>query len=130
MSVTLEIEAEIMRAHEANPKRFSPFRVAKQVGATISEVIAVVNKNREPEGTPFEGSIKRQGLARFIVASRRVTDPGWDNSHEGVVRARRGYEAGTHDMATHREGKWLHLCLFPLVRQRRARPGYFTGAKL
>lgn len=129
MSVTPEIEADILRAHEANPKRFSPFKVAKQVGATIGEVLAVVNKHQAIE-TPYEGQIERPELGRFIVASRRISDGGWNNSDPGVLLARRGFEAGTHDMATYRDGKWLHLCSFPLIRPRRARPGFFTGKAL
>lgn len=129
MSVTPEIEADILRAHGANPKRFSPFKVAKQVGATIGEVLAVVNKHKAID-TPYDGQVQRASLERFIVASRRVTEGGWNNDDVGVHQARRAYEAGTHDMATYRDGPWLHLCSFPLQRPRRARPGFFTGKAL
>lgn len=129
MAVTPEIEADIMRAYNLNPKRFSPFRVAKSVGATLGEVIAAVNRNKDTNSDEVSG-IARRELEPYIVASRRIMDPGWNNEDAGVVRARRAYEAGTHDMATHREGGWIHLCLFPLSRPRRARPGYFTGGAL
>jgi len=126
VAVTPEIEADIMRAYNLNPKRFSPFRVAKSVGATMSEVIAVVNRNKDTHTDEVTGVTRRE-LEPYIVASRRVMEAGWNNEDVGVSRARRAYEAGTHDMATHREGPWLHLCSFPLHRPRRARPGYFTG---
>ena len=129
MSVTPEIEADILRAHGANPKRFSPFKVAKQVGATIGEVLAVVNKHKAVE-VRHDGQVERPELGRFIVASRRVAAGSWDNTDPGVAQARRNYEAGTHDMATYRDGPWLHLCSFPLMRPRRARPGFFTGKAL
>lgn len=118
-----------MRLHDLNPNRFQPFRVAKAVGATVGEVLRVV---AEAKGTPgtFSGDLARATLAPYVVASRRATDAGWNNEDPGVMKARRGYEAGTHDMATHREGKWLHLCSFPLARPVRPRPRYFTGAKL
>ena len=129
MAVTPEIEAEIMRAYNANPKRFSPFRVAKAVGATINEVTTVVNRNKEVHNDEIVGVVRRE-LEPYIAASRRVMDAGWNNDDDGVVRARRAYEAGTHEMATHREGGWLHLCSFPRARPRRACPGYFTGGTL
>lgn len=126
MSVTPEIEAEILRAHGAHPSRFSPFRVAKQVGATVSEVLDVVKKH-EASPMSFDGTVRRPELARFIVASRRASEAGWNNEDVGVVEARRRFCAGTHDMAKHREGIWLHLCSFPLSRPRKARPHYFQA---
>lgn len=129
MAVTPEIEADIMRAYNANPKRFSPFRVAKSVGATMSEVIAVVNRNKDTCPETATGVARRE-LEPFILASRRIMDAGWDNKSEGVLTARRRFEAGTHDMATHRDGGWIHLCSIPLARPRRARPGFFTGVVL
>lgn len=128
MTVTPEIEAEIMRAHGANPKRFSPFKVAHATGVNISDVLATVRKNSATmtDGTEHSGGQGRPDLADVIIASRRVMDAGWDNADPGVVEARARYCAGTHDMATHRDGAWLHLCSFPLTRPRRPRPGYFA----
>lgn len=124
MAITPEIEAEILRAYNLNPKRTSPFRIARDVGATTGEVIGVLKRNQEP-GT-YTGDVTRVELVPFIVASRRATEAGWDNTDEAIIRARAAYEAGTHDMATHREGPWLHLCSIPVHRKRRARPGYFS----
>jgi hypothetical protein len=124
VAVTPEIEADIMRLHDQNPKRFSPFRVAKQVGATMAEVIATVNQNKVIEGTDFSGTISRVGLLRFIVASRPYGS--WDNTDEGVIEARRRYDAGTHTMATHRENGWMHLCSIPLRRPVRAVRRYYA----
>lgn len=125
MSVTPEIEADILRRHASNPLRFSPFRVAKQVGATIGEVLAVINQKKD-EVIVFDGAVDRQRLEPFIVASRQASNPGWDNEDDGVQMARARFCAGTHDMATHRENGWLHLCSFPLVVRRKPRPGYFN----
>ena len=126
MSVTPEIEADIMRAHRANPSRFSPFKVAKQVGATVGEVIATVNRNRTSDQIEVSAVVRAE-REPYIGASRRASDPGSNTADGGVVRARQAFEAGTHDMATHRDGGWLHLCSFLLARPRKPRPGYFTG---
>lgn len=129
MSVTPEIEADILRAHGLNPKRFSPFKVAKQVGATIGEVLAVVNQHKAVE-VVHDGALTRAELTPFIVASRRAGEGSWNNTEPGVAQARRDYEAGTHDMASYRDNGWLHLCSFPLSRPRRPRPGFFIGKAL
>jgi repressor of nif and glnA expression len=130
VSVTPEIEAEILRALDANPKRFSAIRIAKSVGATMAEVKAVVNRYRAQVLNETSGAITRAELEVYITAARRVTEHGWNNADEGVIAARRAFEAGTHDMATYRDGPWLYLCSFPLSRRRPPRPGYFTGRPL
>jgi hypothetical protein len=126
MAVTPEIEAEIIKAFEMNPKRFSPFKTSKRVGATLEEVLSVVTKHKGAN-VAYDGRLRRPELERFILASRRVSEPAWDNEDAGIVMARRLFEAGTHDMATHRDNGWFHLLCIPLNRPRRARPGYFTG---
>lgn len=130
MSVTPEIEADILRRYDQNPQRFSPFRVAKQVGATMSEVLSVVKKNKDriPAGEEL-GLVARGDLEPYIVASRHASSGSWNNEDVGVARARRLFCEGTHTMATHREGAWLHLCLFPLRRPVKPRPTYFDGGK-
>lgn len=132
MSVTPEIEADILRIHGLNPKRFSPFRASKTVGATVEEVMAVVRRHslNTTESSEHSGGVGRAELEPYIVASRRINDRGWENTDPGVHRARLLFEAGTHDMATHRDGAWLHLCSIPLSRHRKPRPGYFTGRPL
>lgn len=129
MSVTPEIEAEIMARHRRSSHRFSPFKVGRAVGCSTQEVIDVVNRHRGQmaDGSEHNGGKGRPDLQDYIRASRRVNAGGWDNSDVGVRMARRAYEAGTHTMATHRDGAWLHLCSIPLRRPVKARPGYFTG---
>lgn len=123
--ITPEIQAEIMQLYTSNPRRFSPFKVAKKVGATASEVLRVINSLDELNIVVVPGITRRPRLARYVVASREADSRGWDNKNPDIVAARERYCAGTHDLATYREGRWLHLCSFPLMRPRRPRPNYF-----
>lgn len=129
MSVTPEIEAEILAIYRANPKRFSTFKAGRKVGVSSTEVMAVVAKHRDTvaDGREHNGGAGRPELEPFIVASKRASEP-WNNKDTGVAHARAAYCAGTHDMATHRDGAWLHLCLFKLARPRPARPNFFAKA--
>lgn len=62
-------------------------------------------------------------MQQFAVARKKADQP-WDNSVEAIDAARNAYEAGTHIMATGRDGDWLILYSIP---QRRVtpRPGCF-----
>jgi hypothetical protein len=131
VALTPEIEAAVLRIYRANPKRFSPFKTAKSEGISIAEVNSVIAKNRHElaSGAEHSNGAGRPDLQEYIVATRRAIDSGWDNQDIGVARARSLFASGTHTMATHRDGAWLHLCLFPLAKPIPARPNYFaTGA--
>lgn len=127
MAVTPEIEADVLRIFRNNPKRFSPFKAANQVGASLGEVLSIVRayKDVPVERVEHNDGAGREDLQAYIVAARRASDLGWNNDDTGVVEARRRFCAGTHDMATHRDGPWLLLCSFPLQRKRTPRPNYF-----
>jgi hypothetical protein len=127
MTTTPEIKAEILRAYNANPSRFSPFKTAKLVGVSMATVLEVVDDHRQNnEGVSGKTrSAGRDDLLPYVVASRRANAPGWDNNEPAVANARQQFAAGTHTMATHRDGGWLHLCLFPLKRPIAPRLNYF-----
>lgn len=126
MSITPEMEAEILAAHAANPKRFSPFKVSRQVGTSVAEVLRIVNEKVEGRAPPALHTRRdRVDLADYIIASRRVSDGCWDNDSEAVRSARAAVCAGTHTMATHRNGDWQYLCLFRLQRPIAPNPTYF-----
>jgi len=116
LAVTPEIEADVLRIFGANPKRFSPSKTSRQVGCSTGEVIDIVRRNRHfvTDGNEHNSGAGREDLQPFIVASRRVSDRGWNNDDPAVASARASFCAGTHTMATHRDGPWLHLCLIPL----------------
>jgi hypothetical protein len=125
MPLTPEMEAEILSAHDANPKRFSPFKVSRQVGTSVAEVLRVVNSRVEGRTAPVLYNRDRVELAPYIIASRRVSDGCWDNDSEAIRDARAQVSAGTHTMATHRNGEWQYLCLFPLRRPASPNPNCF-----
>lgn len=127
MAITPEIEAEVLRIYRANPKRFSPSKTSRAVGCGTGDVNEIVRRNRHTitDGVEHNSGAGREDLQHLIVASRRVSERGWNNDDQAIVDARAAFCAGTHTMATHRDGAWLHLCLIPLMRQRPARPNYF-----
>lgn len=126
MAITPEMEAEIVAAHAANPRRFSPFKVSRQVGASVAEVLRVVNSKVEGRVAPaLQSRRDRTDLTDYIVASRRVSDGCWDNNSEEIRNARALVCAGTHTMATHRNGDWQYLCVFRLEQPVTPNPHYF-----
>lgn len=107
-------------------KHRSPSKVARNLGISIRDVLSV---DEELSGRPrivreerFEG-LGRPELRQFTVARKRAMAV-WDVADPNIVEAREAYEAGTHDMATGRDGDWLILYSFPL-RKSQPRPNYF-----
>lgn len=125
MSLTPEVEAEVLRVYRQTR---SPFKTAKKVGhIDVSDVFAVINKHEGEISTAQErhGGFGREELRDHLVARRKITVSGWNNADPLIAKAREDYEAGTHIMATGRDGGWLLLYSIP----RRGRPdpqvGYF-----
>ena len=113
-----EILAEFRRVR-------SPFKVAKNLGVEVSVVWEVVDDNPDalsPRAERFEGE-GRPDLRPFIVAKKRV-GTSWNNDDPKVAQARLDYEAGTHDMMTHRDGNFEFLISKPQKRVT-PRPDYF-----
>lgn len=112
-----------------NPKRFTPSKVSKDAGISVGEVLSIINskKAQQGHGREHSGGEGREDLRDFFVARRRANDPGWDNGDPDVAAARAAVCAGTHTMATHRDGPWLFLCSIPLDRPVARQPHYFLA---
>jgi hypothetical protein len=105
----------------------SPFKVANACGVDVKIVWQIVDENKDKLSSYAErhGGKGRPEMEQFLVASRHANDREWNNKDEGIVRARAAYEAGTHIMATGRDGQWLLLYLIPRKGPKQPRPGYF-----
>lgn len=105
----------------------SPFKVANLLDIDVKEVWAIIDSHpdaavRHPERHGGEG---RPSLRPFFVAKRK-TNEAWDNKNDqGCVLARERFCAGTHTMATHRDGSNVFLCSIPLKKRVAPRPDYF-----
>jgi hypothetical protein len=127
MTITPEIQSEILAEYAKNPQRFSPFRTAKALGVPIQDVMATVDKSKDLTArmtVRFDG-YGRPEMQDYFVARRRAMAQGWDNNEEVIAQARANFEEGTHDMATGRDGPWLILYAIPR-RRKTPRPGYFN----
>jgi len=120
--ITPEIEKELMVQYR---RTRSPFKAAKAVGIAPADAWAIIDKHKDDQFEErFEGR-GRPELERYAIATRRASERGWDNDAPAVAEARAAYEAGTHTMATGRDGQWLILYLIPLRRPVPARANYF-----
>ncbi len=124
MAVTPQIENEILITHQ---KTRSPFKTATIVGVDVQDVFAVLKKHEQSVGIGAErfGGKGRPELEPFTVARRRANETGWDNSEPAIAQARADYAAGTHEMATGRDGGWLILYTIPRRRVDTTRADYF-----
>lgn len=125
MAITPEIEAEILREYRSTR---SPYKVSRKVGVTIEEVLLTIENHEDKLSAAPErfGGWGRPDISSFFVARRKASERTWDNTSSEIALARANYEAGTHIMATGRDGAWLLLYSFP----RKGRPdrnlqGYF-----
>lgn len=103
----------------------SPFKVAKNLGYDVQVVWSVIDENPDALTVREErfGGEGRPDLRPYIVAKKR-SNQSWDNNDPGVAKARARYEAGTHDMMTHRDGGFEFLVSRPQKRVT-PRPDYF-----
>lgn len=123
LELTPDIREEILRDLR---KTRAPARTAKNTGYGIRLVLQVLEEDNHPR--PFReekyGGMGRPELQGFIVSRKRPWE-AWDNANEPVAGARAAYEAGTHEMATGRDGDWLILYLIPRKKVDPHRAGYF-----
>jgi len=114
-----EIAADLLKTR-------APSRTAKNLGYSIQLVLEVAEEESRPRSRYTErfGGLGRPELARYTVARKRVWDLGWDNKSGSISKARADYEAGTHEMATGRDGEWLILYSIPRTKVE-PRPNYF-----
>lgn len=103
----------------------SPYKVANNLGFDVKDVWAVIDENPDAAVQNVErwGGEGRPDLRQYFVASTRCADR-WDNDAPGVALARAAYEAGTHDLMTHRDGAVKFLVLRP-QKKTTPRPDYF-----
>lgn len=122
--ITPEIEAEIV----ASLKRTrSPFRVATKVGVDVNTVMQILEKNEDKlsEIPERNGGLGREELRPYVVARRLASETSWDNDDPKISEARDNFEAGTHIMATGRDGAYLILYSIPRKGRPDPNPDYF-----
>jgi len=126
--ITPEIVDEVLRLHSQNPKRFSPFKASRSVGIDVADVFQIIEQNKDRLNRSEEqyGGFGRPDIQQYVVARRRADEREWDNTDPAIAKARADYEAGTHEMATGRDGSWLILYSIPRKVQAHDRVGYFT----
>lgn len=124
MAITPEIIEDTLRHYKQTR---SPFKTATKVGITVTEVLQIVDSQQDKLSSVQErhGGFGRPALQPFIVARRRALDREWDNGDTKVALARENYEAGTHIMATGRDGSWLILYSVPRRGRPDPMPDYF-----
>ena len=120
-----EIVADVLRTYRQT--RNSPFKTARLCGIEVADVFAIVDTNQGKLDAAHEhnGGLGREELIPYTVSRRRADDRSWDNTEPAIVKARADFEAGTHEMATGRDGKWLILYSIPRRRREPNRDGYF-----
>jgi len=118
------LDAEIL---EEYAKHHSLFKTARKLGVDVSYVSQVVEaapSQVAPDLSQcrFEGNGDPEKEAYLV--GRMLATEVWDNSIPAVAEARGNFEAGTHDLATGRDGPYILLYSFPrAVKQ--PRPNYF-----
>lgn len=124
MSLTQQQENEILVLHQ---KTRSPFKTAQTLDIELQVVFDVLDKNKRRTGAPVEhnGGLGRPEMVPFTVARRLASDLGWDNKSPEIAKAREDYAAGTHEMATGRDGAWLIMYSIPRKRVDKTRGDYF-----
>lgn len=104
----------------------SSTKAANSLGIDIRVVLPIADElANEPRGTrvaKFNGDGPPH-LRPYLVAKKKAWE-AWENRLPEISDARAKFEAGTHDLATGRDGQWLYLYCFPQVKVT-PRPGYF-----
>jgi hypothetical protein len=113
---------------EEYAKHNSLFKTARKFGVAVEYINDIV-RSQKIEQVPDTSTCAFEGFGdpekkKYLVA-RNLANQSWDNNRPEVASARSKYEAGTHDMATGRDGPWLLLYLFPRAVPK-PRPNYFT----
>lgn len=123
----MELSDEIIEDVLLEYKRTrSPFRTANLTGLDASVVWSIIEEhsNKLTAYPERHGGYGRFEVEKYIVARRTVTSRSWDNTDPAIADARLSYEAGTHELATGRDGGWLILYAIPRKKVT-PRPNYF-----
>lgn len=124
--LTPEVENDILQSFKRSR---SPFKTAIDCGVEVAVVWQVIDEAKgNGKLTAFEeryGGRGRPEIQDFLIATRRAVDRAWNNDDPAIAEARAFYEAGTHTMATGRDGQWLLLYCFPLEDPIEPKSGYF-----
>lgn len=113
---------------EEYAKHNSLFKTAKAFNVTVEYVNNVV-QSQAIEPTPDMSTCEWEGFGdpdkRKYLVARSLAAGSWDNKRPEVAEARAKFEAGTHNIATGRDGPYLLLYAFPRAVVQ-PRPNYFT----
>lgn len=121
--LTPEQQAEVLAEYR---RVRSPYKVANNLGFDVKDVWSVIDDNPDAavQNREHSGGQGRPDLRKYFVASTRCAER-WDNEEEGVALARARVCAGTHTMATHRDGGTKFLLSIPLRQRVPPQPDYF-----
>jgi hypothetical protein len=131
VSYTPEEEEDVLRIYRANPRRFSPFKASRSTGISLPDVFEIIGKNQEDlakTGERHDG-FGRPDMRIHLVTRRRAMGEPWDNTDPKIAEARASFEAGTHLMATGRDGQWLLLYAIERTGKPEPKPRYFNLEK-
>lgn len=126
MNTTLSQEVIDDVLYEWQRLKRSPYKVADAVGISARTVLEIIDEHGHKVSQIQE---RHEGWGRpelrdFLVA-RTKAGTSWDNDEPEIAEARRAYEAGTVELCTGRDGRYLLLYAFPRKRKE-PRPGYFV----
>lgn len=123
MSLTIAQEAEVLAEYR---RVRSPYKVANNLNLDVKDVWGVIDANPDAavQNVEHSGGEGRPDLRPFIVAKIRCADR-WNNDDPAIAEARDRVCAGTHTMATHRDGGFKFLLSIPLKKPVAPQPDYF-----
>ena len=113
MSVELSPEVYAEIATDLLKTR-APSRTSKNLGYDIKLILQVAEQENQPRSR-YEEHNGGEGRADILVyrIARKKAWQVWNNDDPAIAKGRADYEAGTHEMATGRDGDWLLLYSIP-----------------
>lgn len=126
MEATPEVIAEVLGSYR---RLRSPYKVARECGYEPRLVWEIVDGYADTLTISQErwGGQGSPEMLQYLAARLKLGSISWDNADPDVARARARFEAGTHTMATGRDGGWLLLYSIPLKKPIAARPDFFKN---
>jgi len=110
-------------------KHGSVFKTCRHLGIDNVEYVSNIANDMKKDIKPDLSGCSHDGYGkpslRENLVARSLASEVWDNERPEVADARAKYEAGTHDMATGRDGPYVLLYLFARG-VKSPRPDYFT----